>query len=182
MTKQLHLGPKKSTLFALVDDEDYEKLIAMGKWHAWVIGNSKRNTNYARHSTREGKIIPMHRAILGKAPSGMVIDHIDGNGLNNQKSNLRFATWAQNCNNRVHKRRAGHSEYRGLFRDDRTGKWSARIKIGNTRHFLGHYSTEHDAALAYDAVGRICLKGFFTPNLDVESYDVVIPPCDTTLE
>jgi HNH endonuclease len=166
MTKQIHLGPKKSTLFALVDDEDYEMLMSMGKWHAWNCAGTK-NTWYARHTNNDGKVVPMHRQVIGVAPRKMVIDHIDGNGLNNQRSNLRFATWAQNCNNRIYKKRAGHSEYRGLFQAA-NGKWSARIKIGDVRHFLGNYDTEMDAATAYDAVGKLLLKGFFTPNLSTD--------------
>lgn len=158
MSKQIHLGPKKSTLFATVDDEDYEKLVAMGKWH----GRKKKRTYYARREVG-GKNRHMHSVLMGDTPIGMVIDHIDGDGLNNQKNNLRFATFSQNANHRIRKRVGCTSEYRGV-RQTANGRWTSRLKANGVRKALGTFSTEVEAAVAYDAAGVSLLGDFFKPN------------------
>lgn len=83
---------------ALIDDEDFEAINEF-KWYA----NKHRNTYYAlRHLpiNSSKKLCYMHRVIM-KSPTRKQIDHIDGNGLNNQKSNLRICTGSQNQQNRT---------------------------------------------------------------------------------
>lgn len=94
----------------------------------------------------------MHKLILGDGPEGHEIDHRDRNGLNNQRSNLRWATKAQQrCNQAL--RRDSKTGFKGvnLVR----GKyWSATIRANNTTFYLGYFATAEDAARAYDAKAR----------------------------
>ena len=81
--------------FALVDAEDYYRLAK----YNWCASKAVGNTSYAT-GYRGGKTIKMHRLIMG-APDHLVVDHIDHNGLNNTKANLRLCTIAQNSQNRA---------------------------------------------------------------------------------
>jgi hypothetical protein len=128
---------------ALVDDEDYEYL-SQWKWQA----RKAKNGWYARRwtSQRAGKryIVGMHTEIMGCAPSQLV-DHEDGDGLNNQRSNLRFATTAQNALNQPARNRSG---YKGVRLAQDTGKWRAVISLGS-------FDSPEEAARAYDAAALI---------------------------
>lgn len=127
---------------ALVDDEDFESLNQF-KWCAHKHGN----TFYAVRSIyANGKqSIYMHGAIMG----GKGVDHIDGCGLNNQKSNLRLCTQSQNNMNR-NKQGNTSSVYKGVYFSKRDKKWMARIKINRKFIYLGLYNTEVEAAKAYN--------------------------------
>jgi len=136
---------------ALVDDEDYEYLsqfqwqikktngLFYAKRGVWV---TERNNNIH---------IYMHREIID-APIKMDVDHIDGNGLNNQKSNLRICVHAQNMANM--KKRKG-KQYKGIT--PRREGWLAQIKVNYAHIYLGDYKTKEDAARAYD---RAAIKYF----------------------
>lgn len=132
---------------ALVDDEDYAELSKF-KWHA----QRHKYTFYAARSayTPTGKQhVSMHRAILA-AERGIQVDHRDGNGLNNCRSNLRLATRVQNLcafrGGRINKT----SKYRGVYFHKQKAKWQVRV----VRQYVGIYASELDAARAYDAVAR----------------------------
>ena len=140
---------------ALVDDEDYER-ISLCSWH--TLPSSK--TCYAQRSKNLGSkngnqnitTFSMHRDILG-LPQGRFpeVDHKDGNGLNNQKSNLRVATHTQNMAN---VRTYPHtSKYRGvsLYRSGNYKRWRSSISSDGTKHFLGYFLTEAGAAIVYNA-------------------------------
>ena len=129
---------------ALVDDSDYESLNAF-KWYAMKNGN----VFYAvRNITVNGKQIKilMHCDILG----GKGIDHIDHNGTNNQRYNLRFATQSENNMNQ-RKRANTSSKFKGVTWDKKTGKWVAHIKINGKLKYLGLFKNEIDGAKAYNA-------------------------------
>jgi len=135
--------------YAIVDCDDYFELIKY-KWHAYRCGN----TFYASRSirTKDGKKhgFNMHRQVL-KVPDGMFVDHINRNGLDNRKANLRPATFNQNMRNRgEYKVRNCTSKYKGVTWH-REGKcWQARI-IGNHKYIhLGSFRDELKAAKAYD--------------------------------
>lgn len=133
---------------ALVDDEDFERL-SQNKWSASV---SKNGAVYAvRNRRRNGKsfLEGMHRVILGVEDSKTMVDHIDTNGLNNQKSNLRLANKAQNMRNRG-KTAQNSSGFKGveLRRDGK--KWTAGITVDYRCIHLGCFDTPEQAARAYD--------------------------------
>jgi hypothetical protein len=132
--------------FAIVDPEDYE-LLSQHKWHA-----AKQGSTYYALRKHAGKHIGMHRQITN-APKGLVCDHINHNGLNNTKLNLRICTQSQNaCNQRT--RRNKSSKYKGTHWHKRDKKWHARIKANGRRYFLGYFNNEIDAAKAYDRAAK----------------------------
>lgn len=90
----------------------------------------------------------MHREIM-QAPAGMVVDHIDGNGLNNRRSNLRLCTRMQNSRNR-RKNRDSTTEFKGVWRDKRTGRCYAQIRFKGKNLYVGVFDTAIEAARAYD--------------------------------
>jgi hypothetical protein len=128
---------------ALVDDEDYDRL-SPHKWYA----HNRCQTSYAQRWI-ENKVCMMHRIILS-APTGVEIDHIDGNGLNNQKSNLRVVTRRQNSQN-LHGV-VKTSKYVGVHRihPSRKNCWRAEISVNNKLVSLGCYPSEEEAACAYN--------------------------------
>lgn len=138
------LIPLTQGKFAIVDADDYDRL-AKYKWY-W---QQEGNTFYAfRRRGRRRKRVRMHRQVLN-VPRGMIVDHIDGNGLNNRKSNLRLCTIAQNaCNRRPTIKRL--SIYKGISWHKRNKKWDVRICKSGKKTFLGCFENQTEAALAYD--------------------------------
>ena len=136
---------------AVVDDEDYDRLVAIGNWCAANRGNK----TYAIHSgKRNGKwtTIGMHRVVL-EADKGIDIDHINGNALDNQKTNLRLCTNSENQMNRGADR-GSRSQFKGIYWNKKAGKWHGHIMANGHRTFLGHFDDEIDAAKAYDEAAR----------------------------
>lgn len=134
----------------LVDDGDYEWLNRF-KWHRCT--NSSGTTTYARRSYYSYTITRMHALIL-RPPLGFITDHADGNGLNNQRCNLRLVTPGQSNANIRKMQRTGSSEYKGVSWHKAARKWVAYINYNYRRIHLGVFDTEVDAALAYDAEAR----------------------------
>lgn len=140
---------------ALVDDEDFEEL-NQHKWYAHKDGN----TFYAGRSINKPHpmTIHMHQAIMN-APKGVDIDHINGDGLNNLKSNLRIVTHRQNTQNR-HATKS--SIYPGVGWHERDKKWRAYITINGKQKHLGHFDVEAEAYAAYlkalEDMGEICVN------------------------
>lgn len=130
----------------IVDEDDYHFLMKW-KWHACLSGDrvyAMRNSK-----TKNGKRhhIMMHR-IINKTPDGMDTDHINGNGLDNRRSNLRNATRTQNQWNRRENKK-GASKYKGVYWHKQHRKWIASIQVGKIRFHLGLFINELDAANAY---------------------------------
>lgn len=134
---------------ALVDDEDYGKLIAMGHWYGLKCRN---DTIYAYHSPFAGLSYAMHNLII-EAPDGFELDHIDRNGLNNLRSNLRIATASQNQANKALSRR-NTSGFRGVYWHNAAQKWMAQITVNNKFKYLGLHKEPEQAALAYNKAAK----------------------------
>ena len=132
---------------ALVDDEDFEYL---NQWK-WYANNMKGNfyaTKAITVSKCKQKIISMHRLIM-KPEKGYVIDHIDGNSLNNQKNNLRICTHAENMrNSKIYSNNT--SGFKGVYWHKQTAKWMAYISYNNKITHLGLFINPKDAARAYN--------------------------------
>ena len=132
---------------ALVSDEDYD-IVNQFKWQAIIGGN----TWYACRSFRingKKRMVQMHQFILGDNPLKLHIDHRDGNGLNNQRFNIRFCTRAQNNMNKSPQKHC-RSQYKGVRWNDRNKKWQARISHDGILEGLGLFVVESDAATAYN--------------------------------
>lgn len=156
-------------LVALVDDDMFDELNKF-KWCAHRSVKSK-NTFYAVRNKRAGRKVVgnflMHREIL-KPPDGMDTDHRDGNGLNNQRYNLRTCTRTQNNANRKPYLNT-LSKFKGVsWRKDRD-KWRAYIKIDRQYIHLGHFDLEIDAAIAYDTKAIELFGEFARLNFKAES-------------
>jgi hypothetical protein len=144
--------------FALVDDADYEWLMQW-KWCA-VAANRDKTDWYAATGCPQ---IFMHRLILN-APANMKVDHHYGNGLNNQRYNLRLCNNVQNQGNRKPQKSRRSSIYKGIHWNKQSQKWVAQIvKLGHTT-YLGSYSKEKDAAKAYDKAARLYFGEFARTN------------------
>lgn len=162
----MKLIPLTQGRFASIDDDDYEK-ICRYKWWA----QKQPNTFYAgRMITLEGgKRYPlmMHRVIMNESPNGLEVDHIDGNGLNNQKHNLRFVTRRQNMQNAVNSRIKVTSQYPGVSYDARRNKWKSYIKINGIHRDIGRFISEEEAFRAYknavESIGETVVERRLTP-------------------
>ncbi len=133
---------------AIVDAEDYEKLSGC-KWY--VI--RKGRTFYAERADRGGRKkrnIPMHRQILDE-PAGKCIDHINHNGLDNRRANLRIVTQEQNNWNKRKKSGNCSSQYKGVSWQKSSGRWKTIIVYRGKWIFIGYFDDEVSAAKAYDA-------------------------------
>ena len=150
--KEIGLTQGKVTL---VDDEDYD-VLRHYNWHARRLPF----TFYAKRNVPKPgggqKTVYMHGIVLAEklgrpiAP-GMMPDHIDGNGLNNQRYNLREATVGQNGRNcRKHSANPS-SKYVGVSWHKTVGKWQVNIRVNGKKVHLGYYETELAAALAREA-------------------------------
>ncbi len=95
-------------------------------------------------------LVLMHRQII-KAPKGQNVDHIDRNGLNNQRANLRLCTHAENLWNQKRKR-AG---YKGVTRKPGQEKWQCFITANDVVHYLGSYACPEAAAREYDKLAKL---------------------------
>jgi hypothetical protein len=119
---------------ALVDDDDYDE-ISRYSWHV----NIKKNTCYAQTSFYHGVkcTVKMHRVILGIDDPKIIIDHIDGNGLNNTRGNLRTATASENnYHKKGYPERRKHSVYKGVTKNN-YGHWCVEIAKEGRRFFVG---------------------------------------------
>lgn len=133
--------------FAKVDPDDFDRLSV----YKWSATGSNGCTVYAvRTVWRNGRkrTIPMHRVILN-APKNMQVDHINRDGLDNRKVNLRLVTPQQNTWNRK-RSDPGRSLYKGVSWSKRNSKWQVHIQINGTRKYLGYFDNEISAARAYD--------------------------------
>jgi hypothetical protein len=137
---------------ALIDDKDFERVSA----HKWTAAVCRRKDGtiwnvYAMRGVQVGGApytIRLHRFIMGVNDSMMTVDHIDHDGLNCQRTNLRVATRKQNSANQ--KKQSGtSSQYKGVYMK-RGGKWCAQIGFNKQKKILGIYDNEEDAAAAYN--------------------------------
>ena len=150
--------PLSRGLVALVDDTGYDRVVAAGRWHARPHGHTVYAQRHARLPGGRQTTQQLHVFLSGQPG----IDHRNGNGLDNQRSNLRPATQSQNNWNA--RGRSGTSEFKGVSLYRRTSRWRAQIRhSGHSRH-LGLFDTPEDAARAYDAAARQLFGEFARPN------------------
>jgi hypothetical protein len=155
-------------MVALVDPADAELVLR----YTWRAHHSHR-TVYARRSLQrrpDGRRPQqyMHTLITGWP----LVDHINGDGTDNRRSNLRKATVGQN-NANVRKRIGTSSQYKGVRWRTDTRRWQARIRAARELRHLGFFSDEMDAAVAYDDAARIAFGEFARLNFPVRPLELV---------
>ncbi len=137
--KQIELSQGK---VALVDNEDFKRLSKFN----WYI-HKGRNTLYARRNIKpRGRKLYMHRDIM-KPLNKTLIDHINDNGLDNRRCNLRFCTPAQNIVN-SYGRQNRTSKYKGVSWCKNIKKWEAFVTVNYKKIGLGYFASEQKAAIA----------------------------------
>jgi hypothetical protein len=106
-------------------------------------------TGYAIANDTPTTLIKMHHLIAGKPPKGQMTDHINGNRLDNTKSNLRFCTISQNGMN-MSKPKHNTSGFKGVYWSKRNNKWAAKLNVNKKQVHIGFFTDKLDAAKAYN--------------------------------
>jgi hypothetical protein len=130
----------------------------------WCARKNKQGKFYACCG-QVGKQAKMHRLITGAKP-GQSVDHIDGDGLNNRRHNLRICAHQENCfsfRSKPHTY-ATTSKFRGVSWDARCKRWFSKLETNGKQFFLGRFHNEEDAARAYDAAALEHFGEFACPN------------------
>lgn len=153
--------------YALVDDEDFERL----NRYNWACAPNTHNCYYAIRTVGTRKsgtktTLSMHRQIL-KTKRDVQIDHIDGNGLNNTKANLRICSTQTNAFNRPKPKVKSTSRYKGVLQRKGSSNWTARIKYNNKSIELGNYPDERIAAAVYNYAAELMFGEFARGNIGV---------------
>ena len=125
---------------ALVNDEDFP-LLSQWKWFAVQRGRYFHAGRRVQGIDWRWQTVYMHRQIMGFPEC---VDHINDNGLDNRRENLRPCTRGQN----QYRKRNGNPN-RGIRQDPRTGKWRADIQVNGRKRFLGSFLTTSEASSAY---------------------------------
>lgn len=169
--KQILLNTHKSNkdnykkFIAIVDDEDFDFL----SQYKWFVRTGKGKGYACSHF--KDKEVMMHRVIMKLEKfDGKLVDHVDGNPLNNQRSNLRIATKSQNnVNRKCWKNKKGGIKSLGVFIDSRVSvnKYKASIMVEGTLKYLGLFEDENSAAKAYNEAAKKYYGEFARLNLTV---------------
>jgi hypothetical protein len=134
---------------AIVDAADYARIMQW-KWCASQSENAFYAVRWVSRGNGKGTNIQMHREVLGFGPDDPGIDHHDGDGLHNWRTNLRPATTSQNACNRG-RQSNNTSGYIGVWRNKSRNKWCAEIWIKRKKKHVGHFDLAETAARARDA-------------------------------
>lgn len=135
----------------IIVDEDKKHILTDKKWRVSSRG-------YVVHSFRLNKkveTIRLHRLILGVTDPSIIIDHINGNKLDNRTSNLRIVTTSQNAMNQKKTQKKTSSQYKGVSRCTDRDRWISMIKVDTKTINLGRFKTELEAAEAYNKAALI---------------------------
>ena len=142
MTREVPLTQGK---VALVDDADYDMVTAVGKWYAKHEGNTFYAGRMSPRQDGKQRTVKMHTLITGWG----FVDHVNGDGLDNRRANLRAADYSKNSMNHA-VRSDSTSGFKGVF-PYRGIKWRAQIGLDGSKISLGIFDAPQEAALAYDA-------------------------------
>ncbi len=129
---------------ALVDDQDAPQILNY-RWYLHSVGPNRYARGYKK-GNRKGGLLYMHRLVLAAAPD-QEVDHINGDGLDNRRANLRICSRSQNNMNRLLKSPGKTSRFKGVYRSG--SRWAAELTLNHKRYRLGRFASETEAALAY---------------------------------
>ena len=145
----MKLIPLTKGLSAIIDDEDYPELMKY-QWYAVGKPGKEYAARFGSHDGHQSsQHIRMHRVLMN-APNDVEVDHINGNTLDNRKSNLRLASRAENSRNRTKFKVGGYSMFKGVTYHKRDGYWQAGIKVDGKSVHLGCFKNEIESAKAYN--------------------------------
>lgn len=140
--------------FSLVDDEDFECLNkfkwSISRWSGLEYAVRRLHLG-TFNGVERGKMIRMHRIIMSASDSDK-IDHINGNGLDNRRCNLRVCTQSQNIKNQ--RKTRGTSKYKGVHWHKPNKKWVVQIKLNGIGRYVGCFISEIQAAKAYNKAAK----------------------------
>lgn len=157
-------GKKAAGRVVRVDEGDYG-LVSQYRWHIHEPEPKPGRRQQGPYAVTliwengRGRTLFMHDLIMGAKG----IDHVDHDGLNNRRSNLRVATGTQNAGNQ-RPQLSVTSRYKGVSRHSPTGKWQAGIQAAGRKYHLGYFSSEVEAARTYDAAAHELFGEFACPN------------------
>lgn len=137
------------TATALIDNQDADFLSGY-VWHLHKTGHSTYLRGYKKGQPGASKAQKYLHRLITDAPAGMDVDHINGDGLDNRRENLRVCTRSQNNANR-HRTQSKSSPIKGVHFEKCTGRWRAEVHCNGKRHTLGRFDRIEDAAAAYAA-------------------------------
>jgi hypothetical protein len=147
----------KTGKFAIVDEADYAE-VSQYKWNfSKALGYVYRTIG---HAGREY----LHRFLMRPPGFTHVVDHVDGDKLNNSRRNLRICSRAENVRNSKSHGTRKTSLFKGVYRPTDNPKWIARIMLNRKGIHLGSFSNEIDAAKAYDVAARFHFGEFAKTN------------------
>lgn len=143
--KRIPLRRKDGSIrkWTFVDDKDFNKV---SKFNWFVLERGWNSKIWHASRIQNGKQCYLHHFLIGKPSKGYVIDHKDGNGLHNWRSNLRVSSIAENIRNQKPKK----GKFKGITYDKSKHKWQASIMLKRKTYFLGRYKTKKEAAQAYN--------------------------------
>lgn len=154
MSRTLSITRRNGDQFVvLVDDEDYETVVAAGPWHIQHRSKNRTQIGYVMNCRKE----KMHRLLL---PGVAEVDHINGDPLDNRKANLRSTTRKQNMENRARLSSNNTSGFRGATYNKALKKWQAQAMSNRRLFIFGYYDSAEEAGEAA-RLGRLSL---FTHN------------------
>jgi len=155
--------------FAIVDPDDYTRLnhfnwYAAKSIHTWY---AIRSLTTSRHGKRKNQY--MHHLVIA-IPAGCFADHINHNGLDNRKANLRPATLSQNIRHRRKFNTPSRSKFKGLTWRKKEKAWHVRITVNDKRLFLGSFKDELEAARTYDSSAKLYYGDYASLNFPKNNH------------
>ena len=155
-------------MIALVNDDDYGRINSS----KWCVARGRQGRLVAMRTDRndeQQRTVLMHREIIGEnlIPKGFVIDHINGNPLDNRRQNLRICKRGQNTKN-CKKYTNNTTGFMGVHYNIRLNKWTAKIQSNGISYWLGTFVSPMEAAMAYDEAASDLHNEFATLNFPNE--------------
>lgn len=145
----LLVSPKNGNRSCFIDEEDFD-FVKNFYWSAVKQGSTYYAYSHDPDCNGKRKSIKLHRILLSST-DGEIVDHINGNGLDNTRKNLRTVSNTQNLQNRGLTKNKNSSKYKGVFaRDSKVTPFKSLIMVNKVSKYLGSFPTELEAALAYN--------------------------------